>query len=254
MCAGKQRGNLPPKQGVLQVDVLYIVIPAYNEAVNLKSLLDDWYPVIQRHDGSGASRLVVINDGSSDNTYELLCGFAQDRPLLQPLTKPNGGHGPTVLYGYRYALEQGADYVFQTDSDGQTSPAEFEAFWQKRTQYHAIFGNRTLRGDGWARALVEKVLCLLLRLFFGVSLPDANAPFRLMQAGYLQKYLPKMPQNYNLPNAMLTAFGRYYGEPIAFLPISFKPRQGGVNSINLKKIFQIGRQSLADFSAIRKGL
>lgn len=236
------------------MDVLYIIIPAYNEAENLKNLLDDWYPVIQQHDGSGASRLVVINDGSKDTTYEMLCGLAKDRPLLQPITKPNGGHGPTVLYGYRYALEHGADYVFQTDSDGQTSPAEFEAFWQKRTRFRAIFGNRTLRGDGWTRAMVERVLCLLLKVFFGVSVPDANAPFRLMQADYLHTYLPKMPQDYNLPNVMLTTFGRYYGEPVTFLPISFKPRQGGVNSINLKKIFRIGWQALADFAAIRKEL
>lgn len=47
---------------------------------------------------------------------------AKSLPLFQPLTKQNEGHEPTVLYGYRYALEHGADYIFQTDSDGQTNP------------------------------------------------------------------------------------------------------------------------------------
>ena len=37
--------------------------------------------------------------------------------------------GATVLYGYKYALKNGADYIFQTDSDGQTLPEEFEPFW-----------------------------------------------------------------------------------------------------------------------------
>ena len=54
----------------------------------------------------------------------------ETRPLLVAQTKPNGGHGSTVLYGYRYAIENGADYVFQTDSDGQTPPSEFDEFWE----------------------------------------------------------------------------------------------------------------------------
>ena len=105
---------------------LFIVIPAYNEAENIERTVSEWYPIVESHNKEGQSRLVIINDGSKDNTYELICKLAQARPLLIPLTKPNGGHGSTVLYGYRYAIEHRADYIFQTDSDGQTDPAEFE--------------------------------------------------------------------------------------------------------------------------------
>lgn len=234
------------------MDCLYIVVPAYNESENIKNLVDDWYPVVERHDGKGRSRLVVINDGSKDNTYEILEELAKERPLLHPLTKPNGGHGPTVLYGYRYALQQGADYIFQTDSDGQTNPDEFEAFWSERKNYDAVFGNRTVRGDGNDRAFVEKTLCRILKHYFGVTIPDSNAPFRLMTAAYLREYLPKMPEDYNLPNVMLTTFGIYYHRKVRFIPITFKPRQGGTNSINVKKITKIGWQALKDFKAIRR--
>lgn len=234
------------------MDCLYIVVPAYNESENIKNLVDDWYPVVERHDGKGRSRLVVINDGSRDNTYEILEELARERPLLHPLTKPNGGHGPTVLYGYRYALQQGADYIFQTDSDGQTNPDEFEAFWSERKNYDAVFGNRTVRGDGNDRAFVEKTLCRILKHYFGVTIPDSNAPFRLMTAAYLREYLPKMPEDYNLPNVMLTTFGIYYHRKVRFIPITFKPRQGGTNSINVKKITKIGWQALKDFKAIRR--
>lgn len=44
------------------------------------------------------------------------------------LDKPNGDHGSTVLYGYRYAIKNHADYIFQTDSDGQTNLGKFEQF------------------------------------------------------------------------------------------------------------------------------
>ena len=231
---------------------LYIVIPAYNERDNIYQVLDDWYPVVEKHSGGGESRLVVIDDGSKDDTYAIMQEYAKTHPLFEPLTKPNGGHGATVLYGYHYALEHGADYIFQTDSDGQTDPAEFEKFWQIREGYDAIFGNRTSRGDGFSRAVVEKVLCAVLWTYFHVSVPDANAPFRLMKAGYVEEYLPLMPENYNLPNALLTAFGAYFHRKIRFIPICFKPRQGGTNSINIRKIVRIGHQALHDFCEIRK--
>ena len=84
---------------------LYIVIPAYNESENIEKTIDQWYPVVERHNDEGNSRLVIINDGSKDNTYELLQKCAATRPLLVPLDKPNGGHGPTVLYGYRWQTD-----------------------------------------------------------------------------------------------------------------------------------------------------
>ena len=114
------------------MDTLYIVIPAYNESENIKRTIEEWCPVVEKHNGGGASRLVIINDGSRDDTYEIASAECETHPLLTVLMKPNGGHGSTVLYGYRYALENGADYIFQTDSDGQTDPAEFEKFWQIR--------------------------------------------------------------------------------------------------------------------------
>lgn len=234
------------------VDQLYIVVPAYNEAANIENLVKDWYPVVEQHDGGGASRLVVVNDGSKDDTYEILLKLAKDRPMLQPLTKKNGGHGPAVLFGYRYAVEKGADFIFQTDSDGQTNPDEFEAFWDKRYEYDAQFGNRTVRGDGQQRAFVEKTLCRLLKHYFKVTIPDSNAPFRLMTRDYVEEYIQKMPADYNLPNVMLTTFGNYYHRKIRFIPISFRPRQGGVNSINVKKIVKIGRQALRDFRKFRE--
>lgn len=90
----------------------------------------------------------MINDGSKDDTYRILQEMAKDKELLTILTKSNSGHGPTIIYGYKYALKNDADYIFQTDSDGQTNPEEFEKFWNEKNDYDAIFGNRIDRGDG----------------------------------------------------------------------------------------------------------
>ena len=54
------------------MEKLYVIIPAYNEGMNIEQCIDDWYPIVERHNGNGESRLVIINDGSKDNTYEIM--------------------------------------------------------------------------------------------------------------------------------------------------------------------------------------
>ena len=88
---------------------LYIVIPAYNEQENIGNVIDEWYPIVEKYNGNQESRLMIIDDGSKDSTFTIIQEYAKTRPLLLPMTKKNSGHGATVLYGYRCALEQGAD-------------------------------------------------------------------------------------------------------------------------------------------------
>lgn len=234
------------------MDKLFIVIPAYNEAENIEQVVNDWYPIIEKYNNDGTSKLVIIDDGSTDNTYDKLCKCAVSRPLLVPLTKNNSGHGATVLWAYHYALEHGADFIFQTDSDGQTLPSEFAQFWEIRNQYDLIIGWRNSRQDGISRIIVTKILKATIRLCFHVTVTDANTPFRLMKASSLKKHLDLVPNNYNLSNVLLTVIYTKKGCSIKYIPITFRPRQGGVNSINIKKIFKLGFKALKDFKTLNR--
>ena len=232
--------------------ILYLVAPAYNESQNIKNFVEEWYPIVDRHNGGGLSRLVVVDDGSKDDTYKILQDMAGTRGLLLPLTKPNGGHGSALIYGYKYATSHGADYIFQTDTDGQTSASEFESFWNECGSYDAVLGKRPVRGDGKSRKFVENVLCMILRAIFGVKVPDSNCPFRLMRSELVSKYISRLPDDFNLPNVMLTVYFAYFRENIAFKDITFRPRQGGKNSINVKRIISIGMKAVSDFRLLRK--
>lgn len=235
------------------MDTLYIVMPAYNEEENIESVVRSWYPVLEGK--SESSRLVIADSGSRDRTHEILEQLRSGEfPQLEILHTDNQYHGPKVIALYKYAIANGADYIFQTDSDGQTDPEEFGAFWKARRKYAGIFGNRKVRGDGKDRAFVEKVVCALVLLYFGVKIPDANAPFRLMKAQTVAKYIDKMPEDYNLPNIMMTTYFAYYREPTAFRTISFKPRQAGVNSVNIPRIVKIGWNALGDFHKLKKDM
>lgn len=233
-------------------DNLYIVIPAYNEEENIESVAREWHEVVMNI--SPDSKVVIIDDGSKDSTYKKLCELSKVLPQLVPITKPNGGHGATVLYGYNYALEKKADFIFQTDSDGQTLPSEFKQFWEMKNDYTAIIGHRNHREDGVSRVFVTKTLKLVLWFIFHLKITDANTPFRLLKRETLEKYITQIPKDFNLSNVMLTVLLVHNKENVKFIPITFRPRQGGVNSINFKRIIKIGRQAVKDFKQIKKSL
>lgn len=232
------------------MDKLYLVIPAYNEQETIRQVIADWYPVVER---TGAdSRLVIVDDGSKDSTYAILKEEAGKHPQMIALTKPNGGHGATILFGYQYAIDAGADYIFQTDSDGQTRAEEFDGFWKLREQYAMVIGHRKGRQDGASRVFVTKTLKLVCLLLFQVKLTDANTPFRLMKSAELAKILPLIPKDYNLSNVVISVIFAKKKLPVKYIPITFRPRQGGVNSINMKRIFKIGKKAVGDFIKINK--
>ena len=232
------------------MDKLYIVIPAYNEEVMIESVIAQWHEVAVQT--GSESRLVVIDDGSKDHTYEIMLKCMDKYPQFIALTKENEGHGATVLHGYQFAIEEGADFIFQTDSDGQTLPEEFPKFWRHRNRAAMVIGHRKHRQDGWGRVMVTKVLKYVLLAVFHVSVKDANTPFRLIRADVLEKHMSLIPEKFNLSNVLVSVIFVKRKLGVEYLPITFRPRQGGVNSINLPKIFKLGMKALNDFRELAK--
>jgi len=241
------------------MEKIYFVMPAYNEAENIHQTIDQWYPVVERINQSGTCQavLAIADDASKDDTYSSMVRHKEEKgyQYFEPLKKPNNsGHGATVLYLYRHAIAQGADYIFQTDSDGQTNPDEFWQMFDNRHQYDFQIGYRKGRQDGFSRVIVTKVLRLVVWLMFHEWVTDANTPFRLMQKDKLQAIMDVIPQDYFLSNAAISAIGVKWKYAIKFYEITFRPRQGGVNSINIRKIIGIGWKALSDFRKINASL
>ena len=75
-----------------------------------------------------------------------------------------------------------------------------------------------------------------------------------MKAPSLKEKLELVPEKLNVSNVVLSVISARKHQPVKYMPITFRPRQGGVNSINLKKIFKIGKQAFKDFRTINKCL
>lgn len=117
-----------------------------------------------------------------------------------------------------------------------------------------LIGFRKNRRDGISRIFVTRTLRLVLLLCFGVFVQDANTPFRLMSASTLRENLRFVPADFNLSNVILTVVYTKKNQRIKYFPITFRERQGGKNSINLRRIIKIGFKALKDFCEINKNL
>jgi glycosyltransferase involved in cell wall biosynthesis len=224
-------------------------MPAYNEESNIRLVIEQWHLVIEKVGLN--SRLVIFDDGSKDNTFKIMSEIRQDFPQLIPISKANSGHGDTLLFAYNYCIKANAEYVFQTDSDGQTDPNEFWSFWERRNDYDFIIGYRKKREDGISRKLVAHILKFLVLLNFKTYVKDPNTPFRLMRGDKLRALLSHIPAHFFLSNVILSMLIVKHKEKHLWMPITFKNRQGGINSINLKRIFKIGLNALGDFNKVK---
>lgn len=236
----------------MKQDTLYIVIPAYNEQDNIRSVVAEWHSIVEKIGKD--SFLLIVNDGSRDKTSEILSELQKGYPQLLTINKANSGHGATCLFAYQKAIEANADYVFQTDSDDQTNSEEFWPFWENRHLYDFQIGNRRFRKDGQSRLLITKVLQFVIWATLGEKIIDANTPFRLMKTDRLKPILDVIPEDSFLSNVLISTIVVKWKERYAWHPITFKPRQAGESFINLRKIVKIGWQAMKDFRKANKML
>jgi glycosyltransferase involved in cell wall biosynthesis len=157
----------------------FCVIPAYNEAENIKAVVSQVKPLVDR--------VVVVDDGSTDQTYELAKDIGVD--VLRHII--NRGQGAALRTGTEYALAQGADIIVHFDADGQFLSQDIAnvAAPIKNGQAEVVFGSRFLnQGQKSEMPFLKKGLIMPLaravnRIFFQISLTDPQSGFRAMTAG-----------------------------------------------------------------------
>lgn len=182
---------------------LAVVIPVYNEQDSLTELLRDWKTVF---DSTGSPyTIILIDDGSKDNSLQLLKTLQQNDPTLDVHTQKNAGHGPAILKGYQLAVLT-AHWVFQIDSDHQLDTAAFQTLWDNRNQYDLLLAQRTDKNATFGRQCVSGVSKFIVNLFFGRGIRDVNSPYRLMRAAELHRALERIPADSFAPNVLLSSW------------------------------------------------
>jgi glycosyltransferase involved in cell wall biosynthesis len=245
MGAGNDENLVPMSSGDLAV-----VMPIYNEEANIQTVIGEWVTALEQLGIPFV--LFAVNDGSTDGTGEALGQLAQLHPgRIEPVNKPNAGHGLACRTGYSLAVARGMAWTLQIDSDGQCDPQFFSSFWNGRHEADVLFGLRQTRDDGFARVLISNLCRVATSLLAGRDLKDANVPYRLMRAAALQEALGRVPADFDMQNVALTvALKRDRRLRWKYIPIHFRDRQGGTNSINLRRILRMGFTLLVNLRKI----
>lgn len=225
-------------------------MPVYNEASNIASVVHEWFAGLETV--APDFLLFAVNDGSTDDTGLILEQLARELgDRLRVINKKNSGHGSSCREGYQLALAENAAWIFQIDSDGQCDPAFFERLYENHVRHDCVFGYRRTRDDGVGRIVISQCCRVLLWLLAGTFLKDPNVPYRLMRGNVLRHALRDIPVDLNLQNIALSIVLKRNAElRWKYLPIHFRARQGGQNSIGYRKIAKMGLEFLRDFRRI----
>lgn len=148
---------------------IYIVIPAYNEEKRLGVVLEDILKI--------KLPVIVVDDGSSDKTYEL----AKRYKVLTIHHKINLGKGAALKTGCEVAFKLGAEVVILMDSDGQHKISDLTKFIEKINtgKYDIVFGSRNFSmGVPFVRFMGNKIASVLINIFFGIYVSDIICGYR----------------------------------------------------------------------------
>jgi glycosyltransferase involved in cell wall biosynthesis len=179
-------------------------MPVYNEAECIESVVRSWASEFSRQFQS-SYRFIVVNDGSKDSTPEILDHLATELgECIQVIHQKNGGHGSALITGYQAALNLGAEWIFQTDSDDQFLPSDFEKLWQLRHTSAFLLGHRFNRQDAAHRKLISKLMRIVLFLVYQVWITDPNIPFRLIRRDFFVMLWNELPKSVFAPNIFLS--------------------------------------------------
>jgi glycosyltransferase involved in cell wall biosynthesis len=224
-----------------------VVMPVYNEAACISEVIDDW---IRELDALAISyQLLVLNDGSRDNTADVLTQY-NNNPKVKIINKENSGHGPTILQGYHVAVQE-AQWVFQVDSDNEISAEQFKALWHEKKSFDAVIGIRANRQQPLSRKLVSLFSRFTVSLFYGSGVTDVNCPFRLMRADRLAEILGKIPYNTFAPNVIISGFLALMQERVLNVKVSHTNRQTGEVSIKKWKLAKAALKSFMQIILVR---
>lgn len=220
--------------------VLSCIVPAYNEAENLPQFIPALAAKLEQQHLAGYE-IIVIDDGSQDNTLAVLYTLVEHYPLRVLELSRN--------FGKEAALSAGLDYVtgdiaLLIDADFQHPIDEIPTMlnlW--RNGYDMVYGIRNRTTESWLKRLFTHSYYKLLSMSASVEIPENAGDFRLIDAKVVSAI-----QNLPEKNRYMKGLYAWVGFKSIGLQFSEQERQHGTSSFNFKSLFNLALSGLTGFS------
>lgn len=223
-----------------------IVIPAKNEAENIRPLIDE---IKQAMEGRYEYELIYVDDGSTDQTFEILKSVRDEgfRKLTVIRHKKSVGQSFSVLNGARHGTGQ---WLVVLDADGQNDPADIPgmldaiiAAYEKDAKNVGIIGHRVNRRDDWVKRLSSKLANGFRDWMLNDGIPDTGCGLkavrrewyvRLPAFNHMHRYVPTLIQS--------------LGGNMLVHPVNHRPRMAGTSNYGVWNRLWVG---LVDVFGVR---
>jgi dolichol-phosphate mannosyltransferase len=212
---------------------LSLVIPAYNEAAVIRQAIAEADEALARLGGD--YEILVVDDGSTDNTTALVKEAAQGRPHVRLLVHPrNRGYGAALRTGFEAARH---DYVAFTDADCQFDLNDLACLLPLSERCPVVVGYRRHRQDPALRRFVSWGYNQVVRTLLGTRVRDCDCALKVFRRDALVHLLPETGGFF--VNTEILTRARQLDYEIAEVGVRHRPRQGGASKVSLGDVPRI---------------
>ncbi len=216
-----------------------IIVPTYNEKDNIDRLLAKLMEL------PFGLHVLIVDDGSPDGTAEIVKGWQAREPRVHLLQRAGKmGLGSAYRDGFRYALAQGAEYIFEMDADFSHDPNEIGNFLRMAEQADVVLGSRYLNGVSvvnWPlkRLLLSYFASVYARWVTGLPIRDTTGGFKCFRRRALEGIrLDKVKSDGYGFQIEMTYRCWKKGFTIREIPILFVDRLAGVSKMSRKIVYE----------------
>lgn len=208
-----------------------VFAPCYNEEKNVEKLLKSMLNFLPEI--SDDFEIIIVDDGSSDATFETAQNIALDHPQVKVIRhEVNKGYGNALRTGFSNCKK---DYIFFTDGDNQFDITEISKLLPYIKNYDIVTGFRIKRQDNFIRKINEFSFNRLIRILFGLKVRDLNCAFKIYKKHVIRSL--KLQSKVAFINAELLIRAKKKGFTIKEIGVTHYPRQwGNQTGANIKVI------------------
>jgi dolichol-phosphate mannosyltransferase len=219
------------------LSLLSIIIPARDEEGCIASTVEHLYVELRLH--GVPHEIVVVDDGSSDKTWQLLGETKERVPTLLPVQNPGPhGFGRAIVVGLDHMHGDACAIMMADESD---DCRDIVRYWTVLNQgYDAVFGSRFMRGGGvidypWLKLVVNRLANFFISTLFAIRLNDTTNAFKAYRKTVIDGCRPLIAPHFNL-TVELPLKTVVRGFKWTVIPITWRNRRTGVAKLKMKEM------------------
>lgn len=219
---------------------IFIVIPTYNERENIRALVQKIFSLSIKD-----LSVIIVDDNSPDGTGQTAKKLAEEYPVFVIHRPQKMGLGSAYIQGFKLALQQQADLIFEMDADFSHQPKQIPQFIQAIQEgFEVVLGSRKIAqgriiGWPWWRSLISWGAMFVSRLVLGLKVKDVTTGFRCYQRKVLVSLdLDKIKSNGYAFLEEMVYLCQKKGFKIKEIPITFLDRSRGKSKLGWKEIIE----------------